>query len=132
MVFGPSAAGTIAQVLAVLLLATAFTPSLAGALSTKWVTGDDGMRYRVSTLKKRLAGTYAKTRLAMVVAVLVVMFIDCLIVMSDAKLGGVWRMLAMCINAGAFGFAASTLAYTIFEHMSSDDEPDRNRTDSSR
>ena len=115
MVFGPSAAGTIAQVLAVLLLATAFTPSLAGALSTKWVTGDDGMRYRVSTLKKRLAGTYAKTRLAMVVAVLVVMC-----------------MLAMCINAGAFGFAASTLAYTIFEHMSSDDEPDRNRTDSSR
>lgn len=119
MTFTPDVAGMMAQVLAVLLLATAFAPAYRGQLAMRTIRDENGEYHRVPTPRRALVGKYAKARIFLLCFVLTVVFADCLFVMYDITLDdSLAASLPIAANTGALALTLGNIGFAIYDHAS--------------
>lgn len=126
MTFAPDVAGIMAQVLAVLLLATAFAPAYRGQLAMRTIRDEDGDYHRVPTRRRAVLGKYAKVRIFLLCFVLAVVLADCVILMYDIHIDGpIQASIPIALNLAAASLTLSNVGFAIYDHAS--DEPQGGR-----
>lgn len=125
----PAALGTAAQILALLVLAAAFTPDYRGTLAKKWIRDTDGNRYHVPTVPPvvRFANVY---RIIVTGVAIAAIAIDFYFMLTDAVLTGAGRSAVIVLNLGAGGCMLIYIFTSAIEHASSartDPQPEDSR-----
>lgn len=111
----PTSAGIMAQVLAVLILATAFAPAIRGSMQERKIIASDGRMYREIRPEKAFA-TY---RVAMTVVVMVIIILDVVILLAEIEADGFLARLGFVVmNSSATGFLLSMIALDMLKHVS--------------
>ncbi|WP_136032532.1 hypothetical protein [Microbacterium sp. PF5] len=119
MTFTPDVAGIMAQVLAVLLLATAFAPAYRGQLAMRTIRDENGEYHRVPTRRRAAVGKYAKVRIFLLCFVLAVVFADCLFVMYDVTLDdSLGASIPIAANTSALALTLANIGFAIYDHAS--------------
>lgn len=121
MTFTPDVAGIMSQVLAVLLLATAFAPAYRGQLAMRTVRDENGEYHRVPTRRRAVVGKYAKVRIFLLCFVLVVVLVDCIILMFAIHIDDtIQASIPIALNLAAASLTLSNIGFAIYDHASDD------------
>ncbi|MFJ4254764.1 hypothetical protein [Microbacterium sp. NPDC090003] len=112
--FAAPEAGAIAQILAILLLAVAFSSDMRGVLGVDEMVDSDGKRWRAAT--KPVGRGFAQYRLVSLLASLLVIMVDGWVVLSGPYTG--WLALVLvCGNSVVLGALVGVMAILIIRHM---------------
>lgn len=123
LVLTAEACGIMAQVLAVLMLATAFDPAFRGSVGTKEIVErGTGRVYRVPI-------KWGRYRLAMLGLALFVILVDTQLLMLGVDVAGVWRVVVVGLNSLPIGAMAASMFLSMHEHAK---QPAEDKTNEGR
>lgn len=116
MELSPESTGGMAQILAILLIASAFAPEFRGTLANRTVRDENGEYHRVPSRRRQRTGGAGKLRLYSGMATLAAITVDALLILGWRTLTDVPGLVVMLFNALALGGVVGNIAVSVLHH----------------
>lgn len=117
MEFTPTTAATMAQILALVMLATAFDPVLRGSLATRYFRDADGELHKIPALGTGDRRYYAKFRLFSIVATAIAIGVNSVYFMIGDTASGGFGFALLVVNSFALGSTISEAVRAAYQHL---------------